>query len=115
MPKLRYKKDNGLIASHLIQAKTLKQRVKGLIGRSELKAQEAFWISSCPAIHTFFMRFPIDVVFTDRKFQVVSLFKNIPPRRICFGGLKSRNAFEMRAGQIEAQNVKKGDELYVEH
>jgi len=115
MPKLMHQQENKLIASHLIQANTLRQRIEGLIGYSDLKNNEVFWISACHSIHTFFMKFPIDVIFTDRKLCVVSLFENVSPGKILFGGFRGRNVFEMKAGQIQAHSLKKGDFLYVEY
>ena len=112
MPQL--KQNNRIIASHLIKAESFKQRFFGLIGKTELKADETFFISACPSIHTFFMKFPIDVIFTDKKSCVVSLFEDIPAGRILFGGFKSRNVFELKAGQIQVHKLKKGDVLYVE-
>ena len=115
MPKLIHKSNNHLVADPVIQAQTLGQRVKGLIGYPALKEREAFWISACPSIHTFFMKFPIDVIFTDKKFCVLALFENVPAGKILFGGFRSQNVFEMKAGQIQVHQLKKGDSLYVEH
>ena len=115
MPKLIHRQSHNLIASHLVKAETLKQRIQGLIGHSELKEQEAFWIPACPSIHTFFMKFPIDVIFTDRQFCIISLFENVSARKILFGGFKCQNVFEMKVGQIQNHCLKKEDLLYVEH
>ena len=115
MSKLIHKPSQNLVASQLIKARTFGQRVKGLIGSKGLQEKEAFWITACPSIHTFFMKFPIDVIFTDQKFQIVSLFENISSGKILFGGFRSQNVFEMKAGQIQTHNLKKGDLLYVEH
>ena len=112
MPKL-FKKEQNFFVADLILAQSLKQRVQGLTVYSELKAQTAFWISSCPSIHTFFMKFPIDVIFTDYQFKILSLFSNVKAGRILFGGFKSRNVFEMKAGQIETCQLIKGEVLYV--
>ena len=115
MPRLIHQPSHRLIASHVIQAKTLKQRIKGLIGYSELKDQEVFWITACPGIHTFFMKFPIDVIFTDQKLCVVSVFESVSAGKMLFGGFRSQNVFEMKSGQIQKHGLKKGDQLYVEH
>jgi len=115
MPKLLHKESKKLIAENLIQAETLWHRVKGLIDHPGLKEQDIFWIPACPSIHTFFMKFPIDVVFTDKKLQILSLFENVPARRLLLGRWGSQNAFEMKVGQIKAHQLKKGDSFYVEH
>lgn len=115
MPRLIHAKNKNLIASHVITANSLKRRIQGLIGFKELQKEEAFLITACPSVHTFFMRFPIDVIFTDKAFRIVSLFENISAGKVLFGGFKSRNVFEMKAGQIRTHNLKKGDILHVEH
>ena len=48
-------------------------RLKGLLGRSGLGANEGLLLTPAPAIHTFFMRFPIDAVFVDREMRVVGV------------------------------------------
>ena len=103
-----------MFIAKLIPAKSFKQRIQGLTSYSHLKEKEAFWISACPSIHTFFMKFPIDVIFTDRQLKVLALFSEVKAGKVLFGGFKSRNVFEMKAGQILAWQLKKGDVLYVE-
>ena len=99
---------------HLIKAQSLGQRIQGLIGHSALKPCQALWITNCPSIHTFFMKFPLDVIFTDQTFTVISLFEDVGAGKILWGGLKSRNVFEMKTGQIKTYQFKKGERLYVE-
>lgn len=104
-----------VLAANLKKAETLRERMQGLIGKEQLKETEALWISYCTSIHTFFMTYPIDVVFTDKNFQVVSLFEGLCSGKVVWGGWNSRNVFEMKEGQIKKLYVKKGDILYVEH
>lgn len=98
----------------LIKADVFRKRLRGLIGSKELKKEEGLWIPSCPSVHTFFMSFPIDILFTDKNMVVVSLFENIKPWRIIFGGWKSHHTFEIQAGRICSLQLKKGDLVYVE-
>ena len=109
-----FKKENKTLIADLIPAQSWRQRIQGLTLYAEIKERQAFWISACPSIHTFFMTFPIDVIFTDSRLQIVSLFSNVKAGKILFGGFKSRNVFEMKAGQIESCRLKKGDLLHVE-
>ena len=108
-----FKKEKIFIAD-LTLAKSLKQRIQGLTSYSSLKEKEAFWIPACQSIHTFFMKFPIDVIFTDRQFKILNLFQEVKPGRVLFGGIKSWNVFEMKAEQIALFELKKGESLYVE-
>src|SRR4030088_896304 len=42
-------------------------RRKGLLGRNGLPAGEGLWIVPCESVHTFGMKFPIDLVYVDKK------------------------------------------------
>ena len=52
-----------VVAERVLVARTLWRRMIGLLDRSSLAAGEAMLFPRCHAIHTCFMRFPIDVVF----------------------------------------------------
>ena len=58
------------MASRVVRAETAGTRAKGLLGRAGMDPGEALWIVPCSSIHTFFMRFPIDVLFLDEKLTV---------------------------------------------
>lgn len=106
-------KNQDLLAQ-IIKARTLSERIKGLIPFKSLSEKEVFWIPYCQSVHTFFMRFPLDVIFTDKRFQIVKFFEKASSKRILFGGFKSRHVFEAQAGFIFKQKLKKGDQLHVE-
>ena len=113
MPSLIHKKTDHVLAKSVTKASHLLEKIRGLIGKDNLSEQEAFWIPSCPSIHTFFMKFPIDVIFVDKNMKVTSCFKGVKPYRIVMGSWKSNSVFEMQAGKLNQLEIKKGDELYV--
>lgn len=79
-------------------AKTFLQRTKGLIGTKDMKDDEGMLIEKCNAIHTFFMSFPIDAYFLDKKGKVVKTVKNINPwRPLVFGGFKAACVIEIKS------------------
>jgi len=98
----------------IIKAQTFFQRLRGLTAFKNLSGEELFWIPYCQSIHTFFMSFPLDLIFTDGKFQIVKTFKEIPANRIVFGGFKSRHVFEAVGGFLLKKKLERGDQLYVE-
>src|SRR5207253_2310168 len=57
-------------------------RIKGLLGREALGAGEALVIRPCTSIHTFFMRFPIDVLFLDAGGSVLRAIGAMRPFRL---------------------------------
>ena len=66
-----------VLATRLELAGTGSSRTKGLLGRDGLLPGEGLWIVPCEAVHTFFMRFPIDLVYLDRKNRIRKLRSNV--------------------------------------
>lgn len=102
---------NTLIASKIITADSFFSRLRGLLGRKSLEKEEALLIPRCIAVHTFFMKFSIDIIFIDSDSNVTKTMKNLRPFRIssCFTGTYS--AIELPAGTIEQSNTETGDRL----
>ena len=79
-------------------ARGLWERLRGLIGRRDLPPGRGLLILRCNAIHTFFMRFPIDAVFYDRQDRVVRTVRNIRPWRLfVWGGFRAVKVLETAA------------------
>ena len=79
-------------------ARTLFERMRGLIGTKRLPPGEGMLILKCNAIHTCFMRFPIDATFLDRDDNVVKVVRNIRPWRLCvWGGRRAVKVLETAA------------------
>jgi uncharacterized protein len=60
-------------------ARTPWRRAWGLLGRTAFPAGTALVFERCASVHTWFMRMPIDVVFVDRHWNVISTFDSVPP------------------------------------
>ena len=86
-------------------------RRRGLLGRDELLPGTALVIAPCGAVHTFGMRFSIDVVFAARDGRVVKIARDVRPRRIA-AAWGAFAAIEMAAGEVGRRDVAIGD--YVE-
>lgn len=99
------------IAQKAKVAQSFISRLIGLLGRSSLKQEEALIIKPCADIHTIGMRFPIDVVFVDKKKRVVKIVHGLKPFRLARAS-KAKAAIELSAGAADRQNIKVGDELY---
>lgn len=79
-------------------ARKLVERIRGLIGTKDLPSDEGMLILKCNAIHTFFMRFPIDAIFLDKNDNVVKTVKNIRPWRFfVWGGFKAVKVLEIKS------------------
>ena len=111
--KLINKTTNKEISREVIKAKSLLARIKGLLGRKKLPSDEVMWIDPCPSIHTFFMQFPIDVVFVDKDMMVTKVHRNVKPWRLTPPlQFKNHSCFEFAADTVK-DNIKEGDKLDV--
>ncbi len=87
-------------------------RMRGLIGRRGLPAGEGLLLSPAPAIHTGFMRFPIDAVFLDRDLLVLDTVESLRPWRIA-SKHHARAVLELSAGECARRGVEVGDRLEI--
>ena len=71
-----------LIAVKVIKANNFFSKLFGLTVRKKLKDKEGFLIENCSSIHTFWMRYSIDVIFLDKKNSVLAIYNNFKPFRI---------------------------------
>lgn len=98
------------LATSLEAAKSSARRTKGLLGRRGLAPGEGLWIVPCEAVHTFGMKFPIDLVYLDRKHRVKKVRSNVPPWRLS-ACLVAHSIIELPAGTIHATQTQTGDLL----
>jgi uncharacterized membrane protein (UPF0127 family) len=102
--------DELIVCDSCRLAATFATRLRGLLGRGGLATGEGLLIRPTNSIHTFFMRFPIDVVFLDRSGVVVKLVSNLRPWRVALAP-RGRDALELRAGEADARGIRLGDRL----
>jgi len=85
-------------------------RAKGLIGREGLEG--GMVLSPCRSVHTFGMRFAIDVAFLDAD-NVVLCTLTLRPQRLSMPRRRARCVIEARAGAFERWGLEVGQELEV--
>jgi uncharacterized protein len=88
-------------------------RRSGLLSRSGLTPGEGLWIVPCEAVHCFFMKFTIDVLFLSKKKQVVKVRPSLKPWRIA-GSFRAHSVLELPEGMIALSGTQPGDELVFE-
>lgn len=109
---LRNQRDRSLVARRIEVAADSKSRRKGLLGRDAMAPGEALVIAPCGGIHTFWMRFAIDVIFVKKDGRVVKCVESIPPWRIALA-VTAYAAIELPAGTVRLSKVGRGDSLAV--
>lgn len=102
----------GTVLGEAIEvAATAVQRVKGLLGRECLLDGQGLLFKSCSSLHTFFMQFPIDIVFTDKKGKVLKVAASVGPFSLVAAPLRAFYAIELPAGAVWRSKTQKGDRL----
>ncbi|MBZ5620595.1 MAG: DUF192 domain-containing protein [Acidobacteriia bacterium] len=104
---------NTVLAETADLADTSAKRRTGLLKHERLDPGEGLWIVPCESVHTFFMRFPIDLVYLDKHRKVRKVRHRVPPWRLS-ACLFAHSILELPAGTLEQSGTQVGDELTVE-
>ncbi|MFF7728200.1 DUF192 domain-containing protein [Streptomyces sp. NPDC008001] len=92
-------------------AASYRARTRGLLGRDGIEG--ALLLTPAGSVHTFRMRFPIDVAYLDRKLRVLSV-RTMKPGRLGAPRLRSRHVLEAEAGAMEKWGVRAGVTVAIE-
>jgi hypothetical protein len=109
---VRQQQTNQTVVSRVEIAESYYARAVGLIGRKRLEEGSGLLLRKCSSVHTFFMNFPIDVLYLDDENRVIAVETNLKPWR--FGGIHrgAKQVLELRS--MTAGWVTKGDTLIFE-
>ena len=99
------------MAEKVEKATTWRARAKGLLGRTHLREGDALLIAPCRQIHTFFMKFSIDVLFLDRHHRVLGVHHRLVPFRMSPYYHRAWGVLELAAGEREKSATEKGHRL----
>jgi uncharacterized protein len=102
--------NGSVVCEHCLLADTALLRLRGLLGRRELPAGEGVLLTPAASIHTWFMHFPIDVVFLESDFTVLGMRESVKPWRMS-GWRGARSVLELPAGTCELRRIRPGDRL----
>ena len=92
------------------EAKTFSQKVICLMFRNGISEDFAMFFYHTRSIHTFFMRFPIDILFLNQEMEVIKICDSVKPWkvRVCFGAYC---VIECAAGGARKKGIKRGSKL----
>ena len=102
-----------MLADRADIADTSAKRRTGLLKHTGLAPGEGLWIAPCEGVHTFAMKFTIDVVFLNRKRKILKIRPNMVRRRIALC-LRAHSVLELPAGMLEQTGTERGDQLEFE-
>jgi len=103
MKNARLFKDGLELLSRVEIADTSLERMRGLLGRNFLSPGHGMLLRPAGSIHTWFMRFPIDVCFLDRHGLVVKVVPGMRSWRMAWGGWCAHSVLETCAGSLQGK------------
>lgn len=112
--KVQISYNNKVISNDILIAERTVDRMIGLMFREKLVGADGLLIDPCTSIHTFFMRYNLDIVFLNSKNQVIKIIRDMKPWRMTRIYFTARQTLEMPAGKLPA-DVKVGDVLEVKN
>ena len=101
------------VASSVDLADTPKARRMGLLRHEALKPGEGLWIYPTQAIHTFGMKYPIDVAFLDRRLRIKRIYHQLAPSRLTKFVWGAKSVLELPSGSLAKTRTTVGDELQI--
>jgi uncharacterized membrane protein (UPF0127 family) len=112
--RVRNQTRNTLLATAADVADTSAKRRTGLLKHQRLEPGAGLWIAPCESVHTFFMKFPIDLVYLDRNKCVCKVRHAVPPWRLS-ACLRAYSILELPAGAAAESRTEPGDQLAFEN
>ncbi len=95
-------------------ADTAVSRLVGLLGNSDLPSGSGLLIEPSSGVHTFGMRFPIDVVALDRRLRVRGVWENLGPFRVAAVSFRTHKVLELPVGAIRESQTQVNDQLILQ-
>ncbi|MCW3489635.1 DUF192 domain-containing protein [Dethiobacter alkaliphilus] len=103
------------MAKRVARADTFFRRLRGLMLSRTFPADiDALVLSPCNAVHTFFMRYSLDVIFLDSKMKVVHIIWGMKPGKVSPVIKDAHYVVEMAAGSAASSGVCVGDLLVLD-
>lgn len=98
-----------VLAGRVKTASSFAKRLVGLIGTADFPSGMGLLLVPCSSIHTWFMKYPIDVLFLDRNDRVLEAVQSVPPFRLGPVVRGAAKVLELPAGVIVAAGTQTGD------
>ena len=111
--RIRNQSRDTLVADRADIADTSAKRRTGLLKHTGLEPGEGLWIAPCEAVHTIGMKFPIDVLFLDKKKKVLKVRPAMPRWRMAVS-LFAHSVLELPSGRAAETQTAAGDQLEFE-
>lgn len=104
-----------VLAEQVFIAERFFSRLRGLMFRPTLSSEQCLHILPCRSVHTFWMRFPIDIIYLNQEQYVVGWETGLMPGRFGKRVNKARSVVEFHAGKLKDAHIQEGNKLWFTH
>lgn len=94
-------------------ADTTLTRLRGLIGRFNVRSDEGVWIVPSSGVHTIGVMIPLDLIYLDRSYRVIHVMEHFPTFRIAPIRADSDSVLELPTHTIYSSQTQVGDRLLI--
>ena len=102
---LYIKRTEKLLLGEVQKTKTPFERARGLLFRPSLEENQGLLITPCNSVHTFFMRYPLDLIYIDKELKVIKAVEDIYPWRMSMSR-GAKGVIECKTGTIQKHELK---------
>ena len=106
------KSDGATVIPALHVPSGARERTRGLLGRRGLADGEGMWFPKCRLIHTFGMKFPIDLVYLTKDNEVCKVVEGMRPGRLS-ACLAADSVIELKSGAANELGLGRGTRLQI--
>jgi uncharacterized membrane protein (UPF0127 family) len=99
------------IATNVNQAYRFFKRLKGLMFTKELHSGAGLHIKPCPSVHTFFMKYAIDILYLDKANVVIAIDEALAPGKVGKHYKGAVSVVELSVGSVTASETEVGQSL----
>lgn len=102
-----------VVAERCRVASSFRDRMVGMLKSPEPEPGDGLWIDRTSSIHMWFMRYPLDIVFVDKRGRVTKAVERLRPWRVVLWAPGSRDCLELGVGSVARSGTAPGDQLEV--
>lgn len=109
MGQTNHKNHRIKAVENIIHANTFTRRLKGLMGTKALPEDTGLLLEPCNSVHTWHMKYPIDVIYLNSQDQVLHIEPSMPPNTWGKRVKEAAKVLEINAGLAANRKIQPGD------
>ncbi len=106
---IKIKVNNKVLVEEVELANHMVSRFMGLMFRKSMKDEHGLILIPCNQVHTFNMKFDIDVISLDKDNKVLEIYDSVKPNKVCKGVKNAKKVLELNPGIANKFGLSVGD------